>query len=84
LKDRNFVAAENLFEGSKNRPSRKGQFEVMVYEYLPKNNQIGSPLYRNEKEFDFTPEKIPEVVSTGIKWKYTPSPWFGALEPVVE
>jgi len=84
LKDRNFVAAENLFEGSKNRPSRKGQFEVMVYEFLPKNNQIGSPLYRNEKEFDFTPEKMPEVVSTGIKWKYTPSPWFGALEPVVE
>ena len=52
LKERNFVAAENLFEGVKNRPSRKGQFDVMVYEYLPLNNQIGSPLYRNELEFN--------------------------------
>ena len=82
LKDRNFVAAENLFEGYKNRPSRMGQFDVMVYEYLPKNNQIGAPLYRNENEFDFVPEKIPNVKPSGIKWKYNPSPWFGAFEPM--
>jgi len=82
LKERNFVAAENLFEGVKNRPSRKGQFDVMVYEYLPLNNQIGSPLYRNELEFNFVPEEIPEVKLTGRKWKYEPSPWFGALKPV--
>lgn len=81
LADRNFVAAENLFEGPKNRPSRKGQFDVIVSEYLPPDNQIGSPLYRNELRFDFVPEKIPEVKSTGRKWKYQPSPWFGAFEP---
>lgn len=82
LKERNFVAAENLFEGPKNRPSRKGQFDVMVYEYLPPENQIGAPLYRDELKFDFVPEQIPEIKSTGKKWKYEPSPWFGALEPV--
>ncbi len=82
LKEQNFVAAENLFEGPKNRPSRKGQFDVMVYEYLPPDNQIGAPLYRNELKFDFAPEQIPEVKSTGRKWKYEPSPWFGAFEPV--
>jgi hypothetical protein len=82
LKDRNFIAEENLFEGVKNRPSRKGQFDVMVYEYLPEGNQIGAPLYRNELEFDFVPENIPEVESTGMKWKYEPSPWFGAFEPM--
>jgi hypothetical protein len=81
LKERNFVAAENLFEGPKNRPSRKGQFDAMVYEYLPPDNQIGAPLYRNELRFDFVPEKIPEVKSTDTKWKYEPSPWFGAFKP---
>lgn len=81
LKEQNFIAAENLFEGPKNRPSRKGQFDVMVYEYLPPDNQIGAPLYRNELKYDFVPEQIPEVKSTGRKWKYEPSPWFGALEP---
>ncbi|HET6557944.1 MAG TPA: right-handed parallel beta-helix repeat-containing protein [Prolixibacteraceae bacterium] len=82
LKEQNFVAAENLFEGPKSRPSRKGQFDVMVYEYLPPDNQIGAPLYRNELKFDFVPEQIPEVKSTGRKWKYEPSPWFGALKPL--
>lgn len=82
LNERNFVAAENLFESAKNRPSRPGQFDVMVCEYLPPNNQMGAPLYRNEPEFDFVPEKIPEVKQTGRKWKYEPSPWFGALKPV--
>jgi hypothetical protein len=82
LKERNFVAAENLFEGYKNRPSRIGQFDVMVYEYLPPDNQIGAPLYRNELEFDFVPEKIPAVKPSGIKWKYEPSPWFGAFKPL--
>jgi hypothetical protein len=81
LKERNFIAAENLFEGSKNRPSRIGQFDVMVYEYLPPDNQVGAPLYRNEQEFDFVPEKIPKVKSSGFKWKYEPSPWFGAYKP---
>ncbi len=82
LKERDFVAAENLFESRKNRPSRIGQFDVIVYEYLPPDNQIGSPLYRNELKFDFVPEKIPEVKSTGRKWKYEPSPWFGAFKPI--
>jgi len=82
LKNRNFIAAENLFEGYKNRPSRKGQFDVMVYEFLPPGNQIGAPLYRNEIGFDFVPEQIPAVISSGINWKYEPSPWFGALEPL--
>ena len=82
LAARNFIAAENLFEGPKNRPSRKGQFDAMVYEYLPPDNQIGSPLYRNELAHDFVPEKIPAVKPTGIQWKYEPSPWFGAFKPV--
>ena len=81
LKERNFVAAENLFESAKNRPSLIGQFDVKVYEYLPPDNQIGAPLYRNELAFDLVPEEIPEVKSTGKKWKYKPSPWFGAFEP---
>jgi hypothetical protein len=83
LKERNFAAEENLFEGSKNRPSRKGQFDAVVYEFLPPNNQIGSPLYRNELKFDFVPEQIPEVKSSGRTWKYEPSPWFGALKPLI-
>ncbi len=82
LAERNFVAAENLFECAKNRPSRKGQFDVMVYEYLPENNQFGAPLYRNELKFDFVPEKIPAVNLTGQKWKYEPSPWYGAFKPM--
>lgn len=82
LKEQNFVAAENLFESAKNRPSRIGQFDVIVYEYLPPDNQMGAPLYRNELTFDFVPEKIPEVKSTGKKWKYEPSPWFGAFKPI--
>jgi hypothetical protein len=82
LKDRNFIAAENIFEGKKNRPSRIGQFNVMVYEYLPRDNEIGAPLYRNELEFDFVPERIPVVKSSGIKWKYEPSDWFGAFKPM--
>ncbi len=82
LKERNFIAAENLFECAKNRPSRKGQFNAMLYEYLPPGNQIGAPLYRYELKFDFTPEKIHAVKPMGIKWKYEPSPWFGAFKPV--
>lgn len=82
LKERNFVAAENLFERPKNRPSRKGQFDVMVYEFLPPGNQIGAPLYRDELNHDFVPEQIPQVKPSGRKWKYEPSPWFGALQPV--
>lgn len=53
----------------------------IVYEYLPPDNQVGAPLYRNELEFDFIPEKIPSVKPSGIKWKYEPSPWFGAFKP---
>lgn len=82
LKEQNMIAAENLFEGYKNRPSRKGQFDVMVTEYLPPHNQMGAPLYRNELAHDFVPEKIPAVKSTGQQWKHEPSPWFGAFEPV--
>lgn len=82
LAERNFVAAENLFECAKNRPSRIGQFDVMVYEYLPSGNQIGAPLYRDELKNDFVPQQIPEVKASGIKWKYKPSPWFGAFEPM--
>ncbi len=82
LTEQNFVAAENLFEGPKNRPSRTGQFDVMVYEYLPSGNQIGAPLYRNELKYDFVPEQIPEIKVSGRNWKYEPSLWFGAFEPI--
>jgi hypothetical protein len=82
LKEQHLVAAENLFEGPKNRPSRKGQFDVMVTEYLPPQNQLGAPLYRDELAHDFVPEKIPAINPSGIHWKYEPSPWFGAFEPV--
>jgi hypothetical protein len=82
LKERNFIASENLFESAKDRPSRKGQFNAMLYEYLPPGNQVGAPLYRNELKFDFVPEKIPAVKPRGIKWKYEPSRWFGAFKPV--
>lgn len=82
LAEQNFVAAENLFEGSKNRPSSVGQFDALVSEYLPPKNQIGAPLYRNELKFDFVPEQIPEVKLSGRKWKYEASPWFGAFKPV--
>jgi hypothetical protein len=82
LKERNFVAAENLFESYKSRPSRSGQYNAVVYEYLPPDNQTGAPLYRNELEFDFVPENIPDVKPTGIRWKYEPSPWFGAFKPL--
>lgn len=81
LKDRNFNAAENLFEGAKNRPSRTGQFDYHVYEYLPQGNRIGAPLYKNELEYDLTPEMIPAVNESSVKWKYAPSPWYGALPP---
>lgn len=82
LAKRNFVAQENLFESAKNRPSRMGQYNVMVYEYLPPHNQMGAPLYRDELKFDFVPEKIPAVKLAGRKWKYEPSPWFGAFQPL--
>ena len=82
LEERNFVAVENLFEGIKNRPSRKGQFNAMVYEYLPPNNQYGAPLYRNELKFDFVPEQLPKVKPSGMKFKYEPSPWFGVFKPL--
>lgn len=82
LRKLNFNAEENLFESVKNRPSRTGQFNYHVYEYLPPGNTIGAPLYKNELEYDLTPEIIPSVKKTSAKWKYTPSPWYGAIEPV--
>ncbi len=84
LKAKNFVARENLVEGVKNRPSRPGQFDAVLVEYLPDGNQIGAPLYRNERMFDLTPERLPKVKSTGTKWKYQPSAWYGALPPLNE
>ena len=84
LKDRNFIAVNNLFESAKNRPSRKGQYNVMVEEYLPEGNTMGAPLYRNENAFDFVPEQIASVKENGTIFKYLPSPWFGALQPVVQ
>jgi len=82
LKERNFIAAENLFEAKKKRPSRIGQFDLEVKEYLPEQNRIGAPLYRNELEYDLVPEELPQVKSENINWKYMPSPWYGALKPV--
>jgi len=81
IKKRNFNADDNLFESIKNRPSRIGQFDLFVYEYLPPNNTMGAPLYKNELTFDFTPEKIPDVKKPLRIWKYPPSPWYGALKP---
>jgi len=82
LKTRNFLAAENLFEGLKNKQGGKGQYDVMMYEFLPKDNQLGTAVFRNVEANDFVPLKIPTVKGTGIIWKYPPSPWFGAFEPV--
>ena len=81
LKEKNFVAKENLVEGIKGRPSRIGQFDAFVIEYLPEGNKTGVPLYRDELGFDFVPESIPKVEESGTKWKYLPSPWYGAFEP---
>jgi hypothetical protein len=82
LKNRNFIAEDNLFESAKNRPSRIGQFDLFVYEYLPPNNTMGAPLYKNELTFDLTPDKIPQVKKASFRWKYPPSPWYGALKPM--
>lgn len=82
LKEHNFIVAENLFECKKNRPSRAGQFGLIVSEYWPKENKQGAPLYKNEREYDLTPERLPIVKEEGIQWKYTPSPWYGALQPL--
>ena len=82
IKERNFHATDNLFESAKNRPSRIGQFDYYVYEYLPQGNAIGAPLYKNELEYDLTPEMIPPVKTPDAKWKYPPSPWYGALQPI--
>ena len=82
IEERNFYATDNLFEGAKNRPSRTGQFDYHVYEYLPSGNTIGAPLYINELEYDLTPEIIPPVKAPDANWKYPPSPWYGAIQPV--
>jgi len=81
LKKKNFVFKENLTDGIKGRPSRVGQFDAYVREYIPEGNKIGVPLYRDELGFDFIPESIPEVEKSGTKWKYEPSPWYGAFKP---
>ena len=80
IKKLNFNAEDNLFESVKNRPSRIGQFDYFVYEYLPPKNKMGAPLYKNELEYDFTPESVPPVEKLSAKWKYAPSPWYGALK----
>jgi len=84
LKSKNFIAQENLVESVKNRPSRVGQFDAILIEYLPEGNRLGAPLYRNELAYDLVPEKIPKIKQTGIKWKYQPSGWYGALKPESE
>lgn len=81
LKKKNLVIRENLVECVKNRPSRPGQFDALLIEYLPEGNQLGAPLYKNEPGYDLTPERIPKVKSSGMKWKYQPSDWYGALKP---
>ena len=80
LNERNFHATDNFFECAKNRPSRVGQYDYRVYEYLPPGNIIGAPLYKNELEYDLTPEMIPPVKTPDTRWKYPPSPWYGALK----
>lgn len=82
MKVKNFVAKENLVEGTKFRLSRKGQFDAMLVEYLPEGNKIGNVLYRDEKNFDFVPEKAPKVKKEKVNWKYAPSDWYGALPPI--
>lgn len=82
LMEKNFIAKENLIECIKNRPSRIGQFGAILTEYLPSDNVIGAPLYRNELIFDLVPEMIPNVISTGTNWKYKPSNWYGAFKPL--
>lgn len=82
LKEKNFVAKENLVECTKSRLSRKGQFDAMLVEYLPKGNLLGTVIYRNEREYDLTPLQSPKVKKEQVKWKYAPSDWYGALPPV--
>lgn len=82
IKKQNFNAEDNLFESVKYRPSRTGQYDYHVYEYLPPGNTMGAPLYKNELEYDLTPEIIPPVKKASTKWKYAPSPWYGAIKPI--
>ncbi len=83
LQERNFVVAENLFESAKNRPSRSGQYDLNVVEFLPKGNSLGAPLYKDERAYDLTPEVIQPITnSRKTDWKYTPSDWYGALRPL--
>lgn len=81
LKEKNFVAKENLIESIKNRQSRKGQFDAFLVEYLPDGNKLGNVLYRNENNFDLIPDRAPKVEKKGVTWKYTPSDWYGAFKP---
>ncbi|MDR2765202.1 MAG: right-handed parallel beta-helix repeat-containing protein [Tannerella sp.] len=80
LRERNFHAKENLFECAKNRPSRTGQFQYHVYEYLPPDNALGAPLYADEPGYDLTPESLPPA-PVSVSWTYPPSSWYGALPP---
>lgn len=82
LKEKNFVAKENLVESVKNRQSRPGQFNAVLVEYLPEGNHLGNVLYRDEKNYDLTPEKAPKVKGERVQWKYAPSDWYGAIKPI--
>jgi len=81
LQLQNIVVKENLVSGMKNKPVRVGQFDAKVIEYIPEGNQIGSPVYRNSIHNQFVPVSQPAPILKNT-WKYKPSPWYGAYQPV--
>ncbi|SHF11327.1 Disaggregatase related [Mariniphaga anaerophila] len=81
LEKQNIIVKNNLVSGTKNKEVRIGQFDAKVIEYIPAENKIGTPKYRNSSFFDFVPVNIPRPKNDD-KWKYTPSPWYGAYEPL--
>ena len=81
LVQQNIIVKDNLVSGIKNKPVRTGQFDARVIEYIPEGNQIGIPVYRNSEHFDFVPLSQPQPVLKNT-WKYKPSPWYGAYQPV--
>lgn len=83
LKEQNIVVKNNLISGVKNKPTYIGQFDAKVIEYIPEGNVEGTAEYRNLILSDFVPIVIPESNSS-YKWKYPPSPWYGAFKPVTD
>lgn len=81
LEKQNIVVKNNLVSGIRKKEARIGQFDAKVVEYIPEGNKIAIPIFRNIELFDFVPIYIEEPDNTN-SWKYTPSPWYGAYQPI--